>query len=389
MLNAIAVVALLTGPLSSTGPSQDDGPVVNVWTIAPLAGGSRAALGCADASIRIVDTATGELVRTLSCPDGPPDELLAAPSGGRIAVGTQGREGPKGSRTKVWRWSVVDVGAPDQAAFTRLGEKLGWSSYARFDREGGRVVVWSEESAATVHDAASGKKLFDLGDDDERILAVCWAEATDQIVTGGAKGSIRTWQADTGKPGAARKGATRTECVEVSPDGRSVFCGSEYVRGAIWSLPELEFGSQFRASGSWLMAPDDRIARAAWAPDGSRLHFTTMPWHTLECRSSDGKLFWQADSNGGREEALDVAMEPGGRRVAVPRWNERTVFDARTGENLGSGIGVAYPRAVTWTTDGTRLLLLHKFRIRILSAETLTLERELAVTRDGVRLHDD
>jgi WD40 repeat protein len=86
-----------------------------------------------------------------------------------------------------------------------------------------RVASISHYDTATVSDILHGETLFDLKGHEDAVLCIAASATEPVIVTGGADGTVRLWDASSGTPLAVLTGHGRpVSRVAVSPDTRVI-----------------------------------------------------------------------------------------------------------------------------------------------------------------------
>jgi WD40 repeat protein/serine/threonine protein kinase len=185
-------------------------------------------------TVRVWDARTGKEVLRLEAGDGPVVNMAWAPDGARLAAATG-----KG----VWVWE---------------------------SRAGRRVAV--------------------LETKDEDVTSLAWSPDGARLATGSQGGTLRVWDATTGRPSLEVRDAGGSP--EWSPDGTRLATVDAGEAGGV-RVWDARTGARLRA----LPSPDAAAQSVSWSPDGSRL--ATGSW--------DGPgVVWDA-CTGERVKALEVA----------------------------------------------------------------------------------
>ncbi|PZR72455.1 MAG: hypothetical protein DLM73_13145 [Chthoniobacterales bacterium] len=261
-------------------PSQQPG-LVRAAEISP--DGNRIIAGYSDGHIRIHDTATGKVVRTL---DDPPETRLL-------------RFAPDGS---------------------------------------GRFLVGSNQGAASIWQMQTGQKLHTLTGHTAGIITGGWSRDGKLVATGSYDRTVRVWDSATGRPvGRPMQHLAGISHLEFSPDGRQLLTGSRNATARLWNpltgdplSPPLPQAStvltvRFTQDGACFLVRD-HLGFQFWdtekaepitvhysEPMGSGLGMDSAPWRAI--MSPDGKLVHLGMSM--NYAALWTVSQP---RTSVPAW---------------------------------------------------------------------
>ncbi len=182
--------------------------------------------------------------------------------------------------------------------------------------------------------------------------AVAYSPDGAWLATGHADGSLRLWEAGSGRPLRILLGHTAgVTALAWSADGKTLVSGSDDRTVRTWDARAGRLLRTLRGHGS---AP----AVVALAPDGRTLG-------SAGTGSDDAVRLWDVESgdplsplSGARAPVLSLAWSPGGRRVAgAGADGVLHLWDPETGQ-LHAGLqGHAGPvRGVAWSPDGKTLV---------------------------------
>ncbi len=279
--------------------------------------GRMLATGGKDRAVRLFDSATGALIRTLRGHMRPVEEGAFTPDGEYLVTRDAGSEvrvwAARGTDPTVFRGHASYIYA---VAFSPDGSRVYSGGWDGFVDQGGALRIWDVATGtpvAALGDAADGSCIFSLAltRDGKRIVA-----------TGGVRpefrgGPLRVWDAETGRIVTECPGTYRALCLH--PDGRRAV--------------GLQFGASFESEGDVFHVLD--IGSGALL--GS---FLPKP------------VVWAAYS-------VDPACSPDGHWIATSSADatEVILWDAATcREDRRLALGGGQLASITFSPDGTRLL---------------------------------
>lgn len=227
-------------------------------------------------------------------------------------------------------------------------EAAVWS--AQFGPDGQRVVTGADDGSVRVWNAQTGKLLADLSRHGAVVRHTEFSPDGQRIVTASADSTARVWDAHTGQPVTPPlQHASQVRRVHFSPDGSRVVTASGDATARVWDsrtgqpvtppLPHALYVNEaaFSPDGNWVVTASDDDTACVWdARTGERL----------------------AGPLQHRDDVWSARFSPEGKRV-VTASSDRTarVWDAVTEQPLA----VALPHKelvmfASFSPDGTRVV---------------------------------
>jgi WD40 repeat protein/DNA-binding SARP family transcriptional activator len=317
----------------------------------------------ADGVVKLVDLATGDIVREVRSVPWPNDTSFD-PTGARLAISSQ--------RFSVAR--VVDVSSGDEVL------DLEGPRYAIMDvawsPDGESIATASIDGRATIFDADTGQRLYALGAGGGA-YSLDWSPDSARIVTGASDGTARIWLVADGaalevitlSAQDTRKGVTG---VAFSPDGTRILTGDSGISAAVvWDVGiagDAELGNlpavavawgdvAYTSDGRHLVASSGAGSVAIWdAQTYGRVRTLGAP---PGASSAAAPGYLAPLTSGGDVFSLDVSSD--GRLVAAARSDGSVrVWDIETGRDaftVDPGPAMAPFMDVTWSADGDLLAI--------------------------------
>ncbi len=267
-----------------------------------------------DRTIRLWDVATGRELRQFhgALPTGalafsPDGKILAA--GASLEIGNRSRRTENLGQIQLW-----DVSSGQKVS--RLPGHVTWVSSLVFSADGKRLIS-SGGASMKVWDVAAGKEVVPLAEHEEWISSIAFSPDGRQLATSSLDGSIRLWEAATGKPGRIFQGIGRERVLQIAfaPDGRTLIADGPNGSLCIWGVAT---GREIRRLQ---VAQKDSFGRFACSLDG----------RTLAVRGEDGAIALLDAASGAEKRRLTggkrfgnvLVFSPDGGRLASMSFDSR------------------------------------------------------------------
>ncbi len=269
------------------------------------------------------------------------------------------------------------------------GANYVWS--VAWSPDGRRLATASDESAAKVWDAASGRLLFACKSHECDVHGVAWSPDGQRLATASEDKTAKVWSASNGAFLAICQGHTANiHSISWSPDGQRLATSSEDETARVW---DANTGELLCTCSGYSGA----IRDAVWSPNGQYIATAGMDgavriWDAdngtllVTYRDHTGAVYcveWSPDgsclASGGLDQIVRVwdattgslhvrfldhigtvyglAWSPDGQRIATVSDDKTArIWDARTGTPLITLEGHAFfVWSVAWSPDGLRL----------------------------------
>lgn len=294
----------LSGKLLRSYTGHDE----SVWALAWNPKGTLIASGDRDGVTQIWDAATAKIVKALPVLEDAIFALSFSNDGSRLY-----RVADDIVRFETVKWAVQ--GKPLELPSSRITDfKLSGSS-AALSAGNGQVYTWDLKSATA--------KL--LGQHEDGVSAVAWLG--ERVVSGGADGTIRTWDAKAAKELAFKISVgSYANDLSFNSTGKLLASASDDPRVLIWDVATSKVVKTLKAGAIWPISlefsPNDELLAVGY-DDG-----TLILWDVLtgkERRRID------ADDN----VINSVSFSPNSKLLAVGGGDEVTkIYDSATGKLL-------------------------------------------------------
>ena len=288
-------------------------------------------------TVRVWDTGTGLVLRTLKGHTSLVKCVAISPDGKRIVSGSIDKT------LKVW-----DAGT-GQELLTLEGH-IGGVLSVSYSPDGKRIVSGSMDTTVKVWDAGTGQRLHTLTGNTKPITSVAISPDGKRIVSAGMDNTVRVWDAGTGHDLRTLTGHTKPIMgMVISPDSKRIISGSFDSTVKVWDIDRVK-------DPRTLKGHTGLVWSVAMSPDAKR----------IVSGSTDKTVkVWDANTGqnlltlkGHTSVVNSVAVSPDGKRIISGSAGATVkVWDAGTGQDLltlkGHTNGV---RSVAISPDGTRIV---------------------------------
>jgi WD40 repeat protein/serine/threonine protein kinase len=284
-----------------------------------------------DASVRIWDAASGDIVHKLHGHSGYVYALAFSPDGTLLASGSGDRS------VRVWDvetgTSVVrlegHVGAIAALAFSPDGNQLysagrprnvgspvdatvrSWNAHTgaalgviqhesavdaiAIDPTGRWLASGTRDSSIRIWSRETGEELFVLRGHEGWVTCLAFGPEGRRLVSGSTDRTLRVWDLDSAESIVLRGHTAPVSCVTVSPDGRRIASGSQSLR--LWSLRTGDELAVLGGSGDF--------HSIAFDPSGQRMVTTSQgTLRVWESEPGMARVMWQGASLRRQAEAV-------------------------------------------------------------------------------------
>ncbi|MDZ4817522.1 MAG: protein kinase [Planctomycetota bacterium] len=321
-----------------------------VLALAVTPDGQYAVTSCADKQVRVFETGSAELIRTLQGTLGSVSSVAISPDGQQLLTvsslpfATGESQQSRGQRSAVQFWNVSDW---SENAATRITTGLVWS--AIFAPDEGQVLLVG----------GNGARLWKIGGTESlmsfaphgALASASFSPDGKRIVTGSWDNSAKIWNASTGR--AMLKLAVQhtgfVNSAVFSPDGKTILTASDDKTARLWNA---ETGEAIRT----LAGHTDRVRNAEFSANGQQI-VTASSDKSARIWNVDGKLLGVL--SGHKWPVICASFNQAGTQVVTSSDdNTAKIWDAATYKQFGVDLGghTASITSVCFSPDGSRVL---------------------------------
>ncbi|MCB1490304.1 MAG: hypothetical protein KDJ77_00610 [Rhodobiaceae bacterium] len=286
----------------------------SVTSIAVTDDGTRVVTGSIDATARLWDASTGNLIRELK---GHSDRVFAVaitPDGKRIATGSDD------ATARVWD---ADSGNLVSVLSGHDGRVLSVAISA----DGERVASGSEDTTARIWDVASGKTTQVLRGHRSGLASVAISRDGKRVLTGSWDWTARLWDADTGAVVSEMRGHVGAlRSVALSADGTRAVTGSRDETARLWNTDTGDMIAE-------LIGHTDAVFGVAMTPNAEFI--VTGSWDKT-IRIWDGESGLLIEGIRGHSGIIrGVGVSADGNRIVSGAWDKTArIWDIAGGKQV-------------------------------------------------------
>ena len=315
--------------------------------------GERLALGTSDGTIKVLAVRNSQVVATLPRQEQDGHELAVI----ALAFSKDGKRMVSGSvdaSVRLW-----DVETGDLLWISEAGSEPIVT--VAFRGDGNEVASGASSGTGQGiirrHDAATGEVVWERVGHSADVEAVVYSPEGDRLVSGSFDKLIRVWDMQSQDPIATFQGHDQAiRCLAFSQDGQRIYSGSEDLSVREW---EIEHST---AVSTW-SGPDDYVSSVAISPDGQRVLAGTAFTGTLALLETQTATLLE-ELPGADDPVNTVAFSPDGRFFA---WGGEEpyvhLWDLESDEELAELAGHSSSvTSLAFSPDSTRIVSASKDR---------------------------
>jgi WD40 repeat protein/serine/threonine protein kinase len=245
-----------------------------------------------------------------------------------------------------WEWYYLDS-LGRQPALTLRGHTEARVNAVGYSPDGKRLATSGSDGTVRVWDASTGRALACFRGHEGWVHGLAWSPDGKRLASASGDGTARVWEVTTGRELARFVGhGRRVAAVSWRPDGTRLASIGDDSHVRVWdpdSGRELVAGQAW--DGSWGLA-------VAWSPDGKRLAASGWNFDARLIDAESGAMI--ATLTGHTAGVHGVAWSPRGDRLATASWDETVrLWDPGTGKETVVLRGAeSRLSAVAWSPDG-------------------------------------
>jgi WD40 repeat protein len=313
------------------------------WSMAWSPDGSRLAWGNS-----IWDVATGEKLTTLS-QDATIDSLAWSPDGKLLTSGAR-------DATRIWD----AVTGHEVGMIGGHARSISWSAT-------GQRLATSDGSAVKVWDMRHAEQPY-LRHGTDVVTSIAWSRDGQHLASASLDNVVKIWEVSTGTETSVIREHAAVDSVCWSPDGRRLAVGCRDGSANIWDIAR---SSRLHS----LSGPGREINTVAWSPHGKWLAAAGRPGLICIWDANTGQA--RHTVNGDERQVNSVAWNANGTHLAtageasnrIKIWEPGTWQETHSIAGPLPGVPFSHLRAVAWSPDDARLLILADEKIGIWNAE--------------------
>jgi WD40 repeat protein/serine/threonine protein kinase len=243
----------------------------NIYGIALSPDGFLLALGVADNTARILNTADGSLIRTLEGHTGSVRSIAFSPDGSILATGSTDRT------AKLWRTS-------DGSLLRTLEGHTDWVRTVALSPDGALLATGSDDKTIMIWRVSDGSLLRTLTGHSDYVMSVAFSPNGEWLASGSDDDTLKLWRVSDGSLTRTMQGHSGdVYSVAFSPNGVLLASGAGDNTVKLWSVSE---GSLVMT----LTAHTSTVDSVAFSPNGELLASGAYDRTLRLWRVSDGSL---------------------------------------------------------------------------------------------------
>jgi eukaryotic-like serine/threonine-protein kinase len=236
-----------------------------------------------------------------------------------------------------------------QLDLNTLNGHLGRVQAVAFSPDSSQVATGSHDGTIRIWDARTGRELRLLEGHGDAVSSVAFSHDGERIATASWDGTVIVWESDSGQVQATVPYSARILSVAFSPDGQQIVIGSEDNTASLWELSTRQWVRSFEGHAG-------PVTSTAFSSDGQWLltgsvDGTARVWETRTGNQSlklEGHTQWISS----------VALSPDDQRVVTASGDMTAkVWEAGTGAELFTLAGhTGAIESTAFSTDGQQIV---------------------------------